>query len=121
MSVAAALLSIVLFLAFCSAGAQKIVFNPAMSKSADHLGFTKRAYRRLGGVEVLGSLAVLIGLTGKGTSALGVINEIGAAGLTVMMVLAVGVHLRKSDSAKYFTPALVLGVLALLELIFRLV
>ena len=36
------------------------------------------------------------------------------------MLLAVFFHLRKGDKAKLFTPALVLGLLALLELIFRL-
>jgi hypothetical protein len=36
------------------------------------------------------------------------------------MLLAVYFHLRKGDNAKIFTPALVLGLLALLELVFRL-
>jgi uncharacterized membrane protein YphA (DoxX/SURF4 family) len=120
MSVVAALLSILLFLAFASAGAQKVVFNPAMSKAAEHLGFTKRGYQRIGVVEVLGGIAVMAGLVAPRASALGVVNEIGAAGLTVMMAMAVAFHLRNGDKAKYFTPALALGVVALLEVIFRL-
>jgi uncharacterized membrane protein YphA (DoxX/SURF4 family) len=120
MSVVASLLSIVLFLAFGSAGAQKLIFNPVMSKAADHLGFTKRSYRAIGGIEVLGAIGLLIGLAAKGSSFLAIVNEIAAAGLCVMMVLAVIFHLRRGDKAKYFAPALVLGVLALLELIFRL-
>jgi zinc transporter ZupT len=91
-----------------------------MSKAAGRLGLTKRAYRAIGGIEVLGALGLLIGLTAKGSSLLAIVNEIAAGGLFVMMVLAVIFHLRKGDKAKFFAPALVLGVLALLELIFRL-
>jgi uncharacterized membrane protein YphA (DoxX/SURF4 family) len=120
MSAVAALLSVLLFLAFASAGVQKVVFNPVMSKAAEHLGFTKRGYQRIGVVEILGAVAVVIGLVASSASALGVINEIGAAGLTIMMAMAVAFHLRTGDKAKYFTPALALGVLALLEVIFRL-
>jgi hypothetical protein len=36
-----------------------------------------------------------------------------------MMALAVRLHLRRGDGAKMFSPALALGFLALLELIFR--
>jgi uncharacterized membrane protein YphA (DoxX/SURF4 family) len=120
MSVVAALFSILLFLAFVSAGVQKVVFNPMMSKAAEHLGFTKRGYQRIGVVEILGATAVVVGVVASGASALGVINEMGAAGLTVMMAMAVVFHVRNGDGAKYFTPALALGLLALLEVIFRL-
>jgi hypothetical protein len=120
MSVVASLLSIVLFLAFASAGVQKIIFNPIMSKAAGHLGFTKRAYRAIGGVEVLGAIGLLVGLVAEGSSLLALVNEIAAGGLFVMMVLAVIFHLRRGDKPKLAAPALALGILALLELIFRL-
>jgi uncharacterized membrane protein YphA (DoxX/SURF4 family) len=120
MSIVASLLSIALFLAFGSAGAQKISFNPAMSRVADHLGFAKRSYQSLGVLEVLGAIALLIGLAAARTSLWGIVNEVAAGCLAVMMVLAVVVHLSKGDSAKYFTPALALGVVALVELATRL-
>ncbi|HEV3267825.1 MAG TPA: DoxX family protein [Acidimicrobiales bacterium] len=120
MSVVASLLSILLFLAFASAGSQKIIFNPVMSKAAGHLGFTKRSYRSIGVIEVLGAIGVLVGLAAKGSSLLAILNEAAAGGLFVMMVLAVIVHLRKKDKSKYFAPALALGVLAIAELILRL-
>jgi hypothetical protein len=120
MFVVAVLLSVVLFVSFASAGAQKIVFNPSTSKAAEHLGFTKRGYQRIGLVELLGALAVIAGLVASRGSALGVLNEIAAAALTVMMGLAVRVHLRQGDATKYLAPALMLGVLALVELICRL-
>lgn len=119
MSIVASLLSIALFLAFGSAGAQKIVFNPAMSKAADHLGFSKSGYRRVGVVEVLGAIALLVGLSSSRSSALGIINEVAAGGFVVMMLAAVVTHLRQGDRAKSYSPALVLGVLSLVALLCR--
>lgn len=116
----AALLSVVLFVSFAAAGAQKIVFNPSTSKAAEHLGFTKRGYQRIGQVELLGAVAVMAGLVASRGSVLGVLNEIAAAALTVMMGLAIRVHRRQGDAARFLTPALVLGVVAAVELICRL-
>ena len=120
MSVFAALLSILLCVAFALAGAQKIMFNPVMSKSAEHLGFTKRSYRRIGLFELAGALGIIVGVEAGASSFLGVINEMAALGLTLTMMLAIRVHVRRGDGAKLFGPALLLGLMALLELIFRL-
>lgn len=120
MSVVAALLSVVLFLAFTFSGAQKIVFSPATSKAAEHVRVTKRNYRRIGVLEVIGALGAILGVVASRGSGLGVLNEVGASGLAVMMAMAIAVHRRIGDKAKYFTPALVLGLVALLELLLRL-
>jgi hypothetical protein len=120
MAVAASLLSIALFLAFASAGLQKLVFNPAMSNVAERLGYTRKTYRRIGAVEVIGAIALLAGLVGKGTTALAILNEAAAGVLAVLMALALTAHLRRGEKAKYFTPALALGVLAVVELVLRL-
>jgi DoxX-like family len=120
MAVAASLLSIALFLAFASAGIQKLLFNPAMSHVAERLGFSRRTYRQIGLVELLGGVALMAGIVGTGTTFLAILNEAAAGVLSALMVLAVGAHLRKGEKAKYFTPALVLGVAAVAELILRL-
>lgn len=120
MAVVASLLSIALFLAFASAGAQKIVFNPAMSNATERLGLRKRTYQYLGVVEVVGGVALLAGLAATGTSPLRIVNEVGAGALAVLMALEVLTHLRKGDAFKYVTPPLALGVLAIVELVFRL-
>jgi hypothetical protein len=120
MFVVAVLLSVVLFVSFASAGAQKIVFSPSTSKAAEHLGFTKRGYQRIGVVELLGAAAVIAGLVASRSSILGVLNEIAAAAFTLMMVMAIRIHLRQGDATKYVTPALALGVMALAEVICRL-
>lgn len=120
MSVVASLLSLVLFIAFASAGAQKILFNPAVSRIAGHLGFTKRVYQRVGGLEVIGAIAVLAGMAAQRSTFLGILNIAAAGGLTVLMAMAVITHLRKSDALKFYAPALGLGVLAVIELVARL-
>ncbi len=120
MFVFAALLSILLFVTFAASGAQKIVFNPVISKSAEHLGFTKRGYQRIGVLELAGALGLIVGVVAHRSSFLGILNELAAAGLALTMALAVRAHLRHGDGAKLFTPALILGLIALLELSSRL-
>lgn len=120
MSAVASILSILLFLVFASSGLQKVRFNPMASQSAGHLGFSKTAYQRIGVLEIAGGIGLLVGLSAKASSFWGILNEVAAVGLVVTMLLAVYFHLRKGDNAKIFTPALVLGLLALLELVFRL-
>jgi uncharacterized membrane protein YphA (DoxX/SURF4 family) len=120
MPVVAALFSIVLFVVFATAGAQKMVFNPVMSKAAEHLGFTKRGYQRIGALELAGALGLILGVVATRSSFLGIVNELAAICLAVLMTLAVRVHIRRADGAKMFAPALILGVLAIVELVVRL-
>ncbi|MFZ1062534.1 MAG: DoxX family protein [Acidimicrobiales bacterium] len=120
MSVAASVLSIVLFLVFATSGMQKIRFNPMMSAAAEHLGFSKIAYQRIGVLEFAGALGVLVGLASTRSSFLGVLNIAAAAGLAITMVAAVFLHLKKGDGAALFAPAGALTVLSILELIFRI-
>jgi hypothetical protein len=120
MAVAASLLTIALFLAFASAGIQKLLFHPAIEHIADRLGFSRPAYRRIGLLELLAAIALMAGIVATGTTFLAILNEAAAGVLTILMVCALAVHLRKHEKAKYFAPALVLGLLTLLELIFRL-
>lgn len=121
MSIVASLLSIILFLAFLSAGIQKLQFNPMMSATAQRLGFAKSSYQRIGALELAAAIALLVGLAGARGSVLGIVNEVAAAGLVLMMVGAVFFHLRKGEGFKQFSPAMTLGLLALIELLSRLV
>ncbi|NNN01350.1 MAG: DoxX family protein [Acidimicrobiaceae bacterium] len=121
MSIVASLLSIILFLAFVSAGIQKVQFNPMMSATAQRLGFAKSSYQRIGLLEIVGAIALLIGLASARGSLWGIVNEAAALALAFTMALAVIFHLRKGDGVKELSPALVLGLLALVELASRLV
>ncbi|MHB1209927.1 MAG: DoxX family protein [Acidimicrobiales bacterium] len=120
MSAVASILSIILFLAFLTSGIQKVLFNPMASQSAGHLGFSKSAFQKIGMLEIAGGVAVMAGLAAKGTSFWAILNEVAAGGLTITMILAVYFHLREHDGFKVYAPAAGLGLVALLELIFRL-
>jgi DoxX-like family len=120
MSAVAVLLTIILFFAFMASGLQKVIFNPTMSRSADHLGFTKSAYQRVGGLEIAGALGLLVGVGAWGSSFWAIVNDTAAIGLFALMMRAAATQLRKGDKADAVAPVLALGALALLELIFRL-
>ena len=119
MSAVASVLSVVLFLAFVSAGLQKVRFNPLMSATASRLGSTKRGYQRIGVVEIVAALGLLVGLGHRSSSFWVLPSEFAAVGLVIMMTLAVSVHLRSGDRPRSAVPALSLGVLALAELVVR--
>lgn len=120
MRAVASILSIVIFLAFATSGAQKLIFTTMASQSAEHLGFKKKPFQGVGLAEVAGALGVLVGLAAAHGSFLAWLNATAAAGLTVTMVAAVSLHLRRGDGIKGAAPALSLGVLCLIELILRL-
>jgi uncharacterized membrane protein YphA (DoxX/SURF4 family) len=121
MRAVASILSIIIFLAFATTGAQKLIFNTMASQSAEHLGLRKKSFQGIGLLEVLGALGVMVGLAAKHGSVLVLLNEAAAGGLLLVMLGATVVHLRKGDGFKGASPALALGALCLIELIFRLV
>jgi hypothetical protein len=120
MRAVAAILSIILFLAFATSGAQKIIFTTMASSSAEHLGFRRRPFQGVGVLEVLGALGLLVTLAAKHGSSLAWLNVAAAAGLVVTMVAATSLHLRRGDDVKIALPAMSLGALCLVELILRL-
>ena len=120
MSAVAVLLTIILFVAFLASGLQKVIFNPTMSRSADHLGFTKSSYQRLGGLEIAGAVGLLVGVASWGSSFWAIINDVAAASLFVLMMAAALMQLRKGDKVNAIAPVLVLGALALVEMVLRL-
>lgn len=119
MSVAASLLSIALFVTFATTGLQKIVFNPASSRQAEHLEMTKRAFQRVGVVEAVGAVAVLVGLAARRSAPLGIVNEVGAGLLVVLAAALVVAHRRHGERLAAYAPSLVLGAMALAALLTR--
>jgi uncharacterized membrane protein YphA (DoxX/SURF4 family) len=120
MRAVASILSIVVFLAFATTGAQKMIFNTMASKSAEHLGFKKRTFQLVGLIEAIGALGVLIGLAAKKGTFLTLLNEVAAGGLLVAMIATTVFHLRKGDGLKGSAPALTLGAVCLIEIVLRL-
>ena len=96
----------VLVVAFGVLGSAKLAAVPAMRSRAAHVGFTVDAYRRIGGLEILAVLGILVG------AAVPVIGALAAAGLVLLLGGAVVAHLRNGDGFRELAPALVLGAVA---------
>lgn len=113
MFVVTLILAILLALAFGASGAQKLAGAKMASDSAGHLGIPFSRFRLIGVPELLGAIGLLVGL------AVWPLGVAAAAGLVVVMAGAVVYHLRAGDKIAGFGPALVLGLLTVVELILR--
>jgi len=96
-----------LVIAFSAAGSAKLAAVPAMRARAEHVGFSVAAYRRIGSLEVLAVLGILVG------AVIPVIGALAAAGLLMLLGGAVVAHLRNGDGVREIAPAVVLSVVAL--------
>ena len=108
---ATTILATILVVAFAAAGAAKLAAVPAMRARAAHVGFSVAAYRRIGLLEILGVLGLLVG------ALLPVIGALAAAGLLLLLGGAMIAHLRSGDGPRELAPALVLGLATLAFLI----
>jgi hypothetical protein len=119
MAEAASMLTLVLFLAFMTSGAQKIALNEFMSHTAERLGFSKAGFRRVGVVELAGAIALLVGLASKG-DVYARLNEGAAVVLALAALFTLVGQLRAGDSIRRYGPILGLISLCAVELVLRL-
>ncbi len=98
-------LAALIAVAFAVLGASKIRAVPSMQARAAHVGFSVGAYQRIGVLEVAGAAGILLGL------AIPPLGLLAAAGLLLLMVGALGAHLRQHDGVAEVAPALVVSVL----------
>ena len=70
------------------------------------MGLGVEAYRRIGALEILAVLGILVG------AAVPVIGVLAATGLVLLLGGAVIAHLRNGDGIRELAPALVLGAVA---------
>jgi hypothetical protein len=96
-----------LVIAFAVLGSAKLAAVPAMRTRAAHVGYSVSAYRRIGSLEVLAVLGLLVG------AFVPLIGALAAAGLLMLLGGAVVVHLRNGDGVREVAPALVLAVVTL--------
>ena len=96
-----------LVVAFAVLGSAKLVAVPAMRAKAEHVGFSVLAYRRIGLLEVLAVVGLLIG------AFVPVIGALSAAGLLMLLGGAIVAHLRNGDGIREIAPAVVLGLVTL--------
>ncbi|WP_346533273.1 DoxX family protein [Micromonospora sp. DPT] len=115
MTLAAAILAVLLALIFLALGTAKILALPRMRELATEAGFSVAAYRRLGVLEVAGAVGLLIGLTEP------LIGALAGAGLLLLLAGALVVHLRKGDGPQKYAPAVVCGLLLAAYLALHLV
>ena len=78
-----------------------------MRARAEHVGFSVAAYRRIGLLEVLAVVGLLVG------AFVPVIGALAAAGLLMLLGGALVAHLRNGDGLREIAPALVLGLVTL--------
>ncbi|SFA75969.1 DoxX-like family protein [Amycolatopsis marina] len=106
MNTGAAILSILLAALFLGAGGAKLAGSKQTNEAAAHLGVPRRLDMTVGALEVAAAVGLVIGfwMTWLGVAA--------SIGLVLMMIGAVGFHLRAGDSVQRFSPPAALGVLA---------
>jgi DoxX-like protein len=96
-----------LIVAFAATGSAKLAAVPAMRAKAEHVGFSVSAYRRIGFLEVLGVVGLIVG------AFVPVIGALAAAGLLFLLAGAVVAHRRSGDGVREIAPAVVLGLVTL--------
>jgi hypothetical protein len=96
-----------LVVAFAALGSAKLAALPAMRTKAEHVGFSVAAYRRIGLLEVLAAVGLLVG------AFVPVIGALASAGLLVLLGGASVVHLRNGDGIREIAPAIVLALVTL--------
>jgi uncharacterized membrane protein YphA (DoxX/SURF4 family) len=105
MSLAPAVLAVLLALIFFTLGTAKVVAVQPMRERAAEVGFSTMAYRRIGLLEVAGAIGLLLGAVEP------LIGALAGTGLLLLLGGAVLAHLRNGDSPKKFAPAVICGVL----------
>lgn len=105
MSVASAVLAVLLALVFIGLGSAKVLALQPMRERAAEVGFSTAAYRRIGLLEVAGAIGLLLG------SVVPLIGALAGVGLLLLLGGAVVTHVRTGDGPKKFAPAVICGVL----------
>jgi hypothetical protein len=100
-----------LAIAFAALGSAKLAAVPAMRAKAAHVGFSVSAYRRIGLLEVLAVLGLLVGAFVPPVGALA------AAGLLMLLGGAFVTHLRNGDGVREVAPSVVLALVTLTYLV----
>jgi uncharacterized membrane protein YphA (DoxX/SURF4 family) len=114
MTLAAAILAVLLALIFSVLGTAKILALQPMRELAAEAGFSVPAYRRIGLLEVAAVIGLLIGLFQP------LIGILAGAGLLLLLAGAVVALLRKGHGPRKYAPAVVCGLLVATYLVLQL-
>jgi DoxX-like family len=113
MFVTAIVLAVLLAFVYGFGGGQKFTGSKESRERAEHLRISPGLQRMIGTLEILAAIGLLAGL------AVWPLGIMASAGLVLLMIGAVITHVRAGDGLPKFAPAIVLGVIALAELIVR--
>ena len=92
-------LTIALVACFTSLGLAKVLGAAGMPARAAHVGFNSAAYKRIGALELLAALGLMLGLVESW------IGLAAAVGLVLLMTGACVAHLRNGDGPREIAPA----------------
>jgi hypothetical protein len=105
MSLAPAVLALLLALIFLTLGTAKVVAVQPMRERAAEVGLSTMAYRRIGVLEIAGAVGLLLGAIQP------LIGALAGAGLLLLLGGAVVAHLRAGDGPRKLAPAVLCGLL----------
>lgn len=113
MSTAATIIAALLAAIFLFVGFAKLFRAPALVAEFERFGYPSWSRVTTGAAEVVGAALLLSGIAATGA------GIAGAALLIVVMLGALGTHLRVGDRADKFAPVLLLLSLLMAELVLR--
>ena len=98
---------------FTMLGLAKVAGTAGMLARAEHVGFNSAAYKRIGALELLAALGLLLGLVESW------IGLAAAVGLVLLMTGACITHLRNGDGPREIAPAVAMtaGLVSYLVLV----
>lgn len=114
MNIVAAIVGIVIALAFLAAGLAKVTKNDQMVEAAERLGFSITQFQLLGAAEIAGAVGVVAGIVSDDLEPLGIAA---AVGLVIVGIGAGVVHLKAGDEPKAVAPPIVLAMLAVVYIV----
>jgi uncharacterized membrane protein len=100
MWIAAIALSVLVALVFAANGVAKLLGHPKMIEASAHLGYSVRAFRVIGLLEIFGALGILL------SPWCVPLSVAAATGLILLTLGGVVAHLRASDPIRSAAPAI---------------
>jgi hypothetical protein len=98
-------LSVLLAALFLALGVAKLLALAPMRKLAADAGFSVRAYRGIGALEVAGAAGILLGLV------VPILGGLAGTGLLLLLTGALITHVRNRDGLRELAPAVVCALL----------
>ncbi|MEM9564553.1 MAG: DoxX family protein [Actinomycetota bacterium] len=115
MNIVAWIVGLLLAGGFFAAGGAKVRSLEPMVASRDRLGVSPGLFTAIGGLEILGAVGLIIGLTGDGNVEW--IGTLAALGLIIVTAGAIVYHRRAADPPQESVPAVAMLVLSVLYIV----